>query len=306
MHVGSLTRAKDFCREAGRRLTDQDWDRFAVAASIGVELLLKARLAKIHPTLIIQADSFDSLLHVCTAHDPKTPPKWDLRTIGAYDALDRYAKVNPSFRDHVKNLKTLTEARNGIVHLGIADSKTTTALANTFFKAVDQVASELGESMDSIFETYARQAKLGLQEAQDSLERDVVSRIDRARQAFSDFFGRLERGQREAVLAASLSRPRLSFGPEARTQCPACENMGVATGEANTSPEIVRQLADGRLEVEINPYVEVFGFECLVCPLRLDTQEEVVLAKIPIELGLPQEGGIMEPPDSDSAFGPEP
>ena len=62
-----------------------EYDQFFIQAGISFELLGKARLATIHPSLIIDKD-FDSLLHACDAgkHSkrcpgmlrPLTPPKY--------------------------------------------------------------------------------------------------------------------------------------------------------------------------------------------------------------------------------------
>jgi hypothetical protein len=76
-----------------------------------LELLAKARLAAIHPSLIIDKD-FDSLLHACAAgkHTKRLP--WQVKTVTATEALKRCTQLHPELLTFESRLKLLAEYRN--------------------------------------------------------------------------------------------------------------------------------------------------------------------------------------------------
>jgi hypothetical protein len=69
-----LKQSTDAAHRAIRHYLKNEFDQFFIQVGISFELLGKARLATIHPSLIIDRD-FDSLLHACAAgkHSKRLP-----------------------------------------------------------------------------------------------------------------------------------------------------------------------------------------------------------------------------------------
>src|SRR5260370_11178835 len=112
-----LKRSADAAQRAIRHYLAEEYDQFLIHAGHCFELVGKARLAAIHPSLIVDRD-FDSFLHVCAAGKHAKRPPWNIKTITATEVLTRCIQLHPALNDFNVRLRLLADYRNSAIHLG--------------------------------------------------------------------------------------------------------------------------------------------------------------------------------------------
>src|SRR5947207_2129905 len=99
-------------KAAGRRAIghylNREYDQFLMQAALCFELLGKARLASIHPSLIVDRD-FDSLLHACATGTHARRPPWQIKTINATEVLLRCTQLHPRLGNFSARLRLLAD-----------------------------------------------------------------------------------------------------------------------------------------------------------------------------------------------------
>src|SRR5258708_19663231 len=103
-----LKRSANAGQRAIRRYLGEEYDQFLIQAGHSFELLGKARLASIHPSLIVDKD-FDSFLLVCAAGKHTQRPPWTIKTITAPEVLKRCTHVHPRFLDFTNRFMLFAE-----------------------------------------------------------------------------------------------------------------------------------------------------------------------------------------------------
>jgi len=78
-----------------------EYDQFLILAGHYFELIGKARLASIDPSLVVDRN-FDSLLLVCADGKHTQRPPWNIKTITATEMLRRCSQVHPRLKDFEK------------------------------------------------------------------------------------------------------------------------------------------------------------------------------------------------------------
>lgn len=114
--------AERFAGLALRDFAEGRYDMAVLHAGVMLEHLAKAYLTGLHPSLIVEAGSFDSLLLACGYKELAAKPG-TLRTIGLSEAVKRLAQTIQEFpyRKPQEELKSLVEARNGVAHAAMWD-----------------------------------------------------------------------------------------------------------------------------------------------------------------------------------------
>src|SRR6266851_5103377 len=112
-----LKRSAEAAQRAIRHYLAEEYDQFLIHACHCFELVGKARLAAIHPSLIVDRD-FDSFLHVCAAGKHARRPPWNIKSINATEVLARCSQLHPGLTDFSSRLKLLADFRNSAIHLG--------------------------------------------------------------------------------------------------------------------------------------------------------------------------------------------
>lgn len=103
--------------EALSAWVDEDFDRAASSAPMAVELLSKAVLWAVNPTLLVPLDVKQEAALVALATDPSLDSA-SLRTIGLKVALGRLTRVLGDLPVPGKRQDRLVECRNGSLHVG--------------------------------------------------------------------------------------------------------------------------------------------------------------------------------------------
>ncbi|MEU6651266.1 hypothetical protein ABZ904_17935 [Streptomyces sp. NPDC046900] len=256
---------------------DHDYDEFALHAGVAVERLAKAALVRMSPAYLVEMrnNNTDMLLHFGGALEL---PSDKVRTIGAKDALARLRKLQILPAD--SQLDTLIDMRNGVAHAsGGAGAK---FLIATFGRAVEQILEHLDESSERFWGEWIPAVRMGLNERESEVSREVHLRIRQARHRFDERFVGLPEGARDLVVGAPQRGQGMQIGPMAlpdggeitimvaSVKCPACGGLGsVMLSPATQSDTGVTLVPD--------------AYRCDICRLELDSAEEIRASGIEID-----------------------
>jgi hypothetical protein len=272
----------DFARSALQALPDGKHATFLLHAATALEQLAKALLAAIHPSLIVKAGDFDSLLHVC-GDQRAFPglPRSRVRTITADDAIKRASRFVESLKILKEDLDVLIEVRNGVAHLGESSRADADAVLAPYLKASDDLRAELGLDRAEYWGQFVELVDTALIEHVKEARLRVENALAAARHEFDRRFGELDEAQRTAMLAIIEANYKLDKYDEQWVDCPACKTPAYVGGSIDV--EIDEEWdRDGYLEA-----VHLAGvtftpsyFKCDACNLALRGREELEFAEV--------------------------
>jgi len=298
--IGKL---KDHGLKAGQRAIghylNQEHDQFLMQAAMCFELLGKARLATIHPSLIIDRD-FDSLLHVCAAGKHAQRPPWSLRTIIATEVLQRCLQLHPALKDYKDRLRLLAEFRNSAIHLGEIVDEERKEIFHEFLAATALLAGEMQISRKDCFGEFDDLVATHLSEADSELNRSTAEKLARAKANYDRKYGLLTRNHLHSIIASSENAYEIRRYEDQLAICPACENQGLLRGSIDVDWQA--DFDDGQI-VGTYPVVSLIpsGFVCNLCGLSLDGSTELKAAGLgePIHVQDVDPADFYDEPDLD-------
>jgi hypothetical protein len=281
-----FSKSRFYIQRALNRKEEKDFDEYQLWASLALELLGKAALAKIHPSLIVDPTHFQSLfaasgLNVST----------DIKTIAAHTLFERLRHLAPKFEEQVKTFcNGIAQRRNAELHSGETPFKTMKleAWEARYWHAAQVILN----MMDSSLENWlgASNARAPTQLLEHAAQARVAAVEVRVQQAKEQFAG-LSRKVREEALATAESKNhydyrnlfRLVADEEWEARCPACEGKAFLAGMM-TSEEIVDSSVDedGALE-SVARYFAAEEFHCPVCDLQMQGSDEIEAAGVSTE-----------------------
>lgn len=252
-----------------------DDDEFAIWHLLGFEFLLRAPLAKLHPSLLAATNDSDSLLAANGVTTPKDP-----KSVVSGVVIERLARIVPEFAgDAVSDSLFLMSLRNAELH---ASNAAVSEVSNDLWlpklvrvakiicqhlaidpqDVLDDAVVKLGETLlDEADKKVAHAVKVKIQAAQSFLERLSQSEID-ARVASAKPNG-MELFTRQHLNAA--------------VKCPACERDVYAP---KTYVRSAREHLDGDTVIRDDIYL-IDELKCPVCGLELLGAPELVAAQVP-------------------------
>src|SRR5229473_3586907 len=181
-------------QHAIRAYLNQENDQFLMQAAMCFELLGKARLAAIHPSLIIDRD-FDSFLHVCAAGKHAKRPPWNIKTITATDVLTRCIQLHPALNDFSARLKLLVDYRNSAIHLGEIIEEEQKEIFHTLIASTSHITDEMGTKRTEFFGEFAELVATHLDNSLAEVNREVAERLARSKTVFERRYSALDDAQ---------------------------------------------------------------------------------------------------------------
>ncbi len=295
-----LEQSADAAQRAIRHYLNKEFDQFFIQAAVSFELLGKARLATIHPSLIIDRD-FDSLLHACAAgkHSKRAP--WNIKTIIATEVLRRCTQLHPDLSTFGPRLTLLAEYRNSTVHLGEVPETEVTQLLRAYLGGSSTLIKGLDLKPQEIFGEFAEMVSQQLDESLAEVQRVVAEKLARAKDAYRQRYVTFDSDQLKAVVSvieSGYANISMKYQDEL-VACPACGHLGLANGDydvdweadydENGSPSFAYAV------VTLNPS----SFICNVCGLNLDDASELKAAGLPESINIEKvdEADFYEEPD---------
>jgi hypothetical protein len=268
-----------FAQSALESLPNGQYATFLLHAATALEHLAKAVLAERHPSFIVRADDFDSLLRVC-GDSSFAKPSSKIRTITAEEAIVRAGRFAPIVVTFDRELKLLISVRNGVAHLGDASRVDADAVLVPYLRASEELRSALKLDLDGYWGGFVDLVGTALKERVEQARLTAETALAAARKEFKKRFGALDDATRRAMLGVIESSYRLgSKYEEQLAECPACEAVAHWYGSLDTDYD---EDWDHREGVLLGVHVIVTfipsSLECAACGLELDGRDELVAA----------------------------
>jgi hypothetical protein len=267
---------------------ERDYDNFQLWAALSLELLGKAALAKIHPSLIADPNNIDSMFAAC-GHPISTKAK----TIQARTVFERLKHVSKAFSSQAEKFCfEISERRNSELHSG--ELPFTGMVQDSWVISYWKVCKIILEAQSKDFNDW-----LGREEAKDvediiskrttALKQTVLARINKCRKEINAKFPNKEElkemRKKGAIFFPSTFMPL--FGTSTGDTltgyfCPSCACLGALSGELWNEETI--QTEDNEFDqylitVVLKTYTSL-AFRCKVCGLKLDGLDEIKFAGI--------------------------
>lgn len=242
----------------------RDAPTFGLWCSLGLELLARAALASISPTLLAEPDrDHKYLLHALNRGSERIPRK----SIAAVQVFGLCRTLFPDFsEDDYKAALALINRRNEELHAGGAsfDEYPPSQWLAGFYRACRSLSIAMGESLTSLFgEDEASVADETLTENQNDVRQRVLNTIGSHRHVFQS----KPKEEREAAATeAEKLGSQLATHRHHRVTCPACQCFATIQGRPFGKEHITHD--DG--EIVVRQAVAPTSFTCSACGLKLE------------------------------------
>ncbi|MFE3371232.1 hypothetical protein ACFXOK_16720 [Streptomyces sp. NPDC059173] len=244
-------------------------------AAVATEHLLKAFLARIHPSLVVEGKDFLSLLYAAGHGELRQVKGPQVKTIQLGEAYERARVLLPGIPPRPRGPWPLADARNGVAHAGYHDRDEVIGVFVSCIKVIDPLLVELGIGADYWGPHEAMHDKL-LQEEGEAARIRLEQKLARSRRIFAERYAHIGDGLRDVVLTtvASLITPSFTNDYSVRAVCPACSSEGSSDGLVYVDRE--------RWVVSMTP---IF-FDCAACDLHLEVPELSLVSSLADDMDL--------------------
>lgn len=296
-----------YIRRGLRAQGEDDTEEYQLWASLALELLGKAALAKVHPVLIADPTHYQSVFAACGRQLSA-----DIKTIMAKTLFERLGHIDKAFdKRHQAFCEQMALRRNSELHSGESpfSGMSATAWESEFWGAVETILNMQNASLELWLGVEEAKAPTKIIEnAVKALSWVVKNRVSRCKIDFEKQSP--DPTRRQALIEGSkdLQWNDRNWEGRDRAVCPACKAMGFVGGtlwreeilgtEAGTTVSTPDGEIYEELPVEIiEKFFSVEAFECLVCGLRLANTKEIAAAGLDDEFSRNETREIDYEPD---------
>jgi transcription elongation factor Elf1 len=242
---------------------------FGLWCSMGLELLARAALASISPTLLAEpVNDHRFLLHALNRGSAKVPR----RSIKAAQVLGLCSELVEGFSgEDFTSAMALVNRRNDELHTGAAafDEYPSKIWLSGFYRACNTLAKAIGETLEGLFGE--EQAKIA-SEILGSTEEEVKKRVLDLVSKFQKSFEAKSAGEKEAAKkSAEKETGVLVHRRHHKVTCPACGSDATVEGQI-FGPERVTHDSD---MIVVRQSVSPHSFACSACGLKLESYGEL-------------------------------
>lgn len=241
------------------RLTANDW-RFGLWSSLSLELLARAALANISPTLLASGKDWRNINYALG--NPAS--KRDFKPVSAVSA-EVFLMLNellPEFSKELQGFCALHCARrNAELHTGEESFSGTKASEwlPKYYATCDVLLKSMGKTLDDLFDD-AKTAQEMILALQDTAAKAVMQEIENHRKLW------IQKGAEEQKTALAQATLWATRQAGHRSTCPACG-----------SPSLIKGTGIGIVSTEINEDGDIVqrqtmlpsSFECIACGLKI-------------------------------------
>lgn len=258
---------------------ERDSTFFGMYYAFGLELLARAALADISPTLLAEPNQTQSnLLYALGLKDVSCKPK----SIMTNRVIALCSELIEDFDTDLEKIATLmTERRNEELHTGsggFAEYNIDNWIAG-FYKVCQVLTASMGESLDTLFgrETAKEATEIILQDT-EKVKKEVLDKISARKKTYDED---LKNSPDE--VAATIARAKRIVEEKTHNgyhhvDCPCCGNVALIYGKERMSSHDVID----NDEVVVRKDVTASFFQCDVCKLRLSSYAELKSANLPL------------------------
>lgn len=248
---------------------DESSQEEALWLLLGLEFLIRAPLARVHPTLLALPEG-DSILHAAGIERARGIPK----SIPVKTVIERLTKIDPNFgEDRGKAAALLAEMRNEELHSSRATVEIIdrTAWMPQFLDVVEAVCIHLEIEPGSLLDGEILAAAEAYRATADGQTQGVVRKLSQEAKAFFAGLSVSEVQARAEALPPTTAAVRI--------KCPACDQeaawLGLSSGRT-TEPKY----DDEDQVIQYKLVRVVTTLVCSVCNLSLGSTAQVIAAGI--------------------------
>jgi transcription elongation factor Elf1 len=252
---------------------DRESAEFGLWASLGLELLARAAVAKTSPALLAEPDREQkNLLHALGISTHNAP-----KSIGTVQVFSLCRLLVAGFtEDEFRTASSLLNRRNEELHSGAAAFEafpTHTWLA-PFYRCCQILAEHVEESLESLFGKDEAQVAT---EILGKVEASVIGNVKASIAAHTKVFNAKEEAERVKLSAEAEAQANgLAHRGHHRVTCPACGSRATVQGKTYGGERLEHR--DGQIVVREN--VLPTKFQCQACGLKLTGYQELVAAGV--------------------------
>lgn len=273
-------KSKVYISRALTRKGAGELDEYQLWASLALELLGKAALARKHPSLVVDPSHWQSMF-VAAGINVTT----DVKTISAKTLFERLAHLVPRFDKTIQKFcQEIAERRNTELHSADLPFRTMRldAWEARYWHACDTILHQMGTSLEQwLGAVDAKAPRQLLDEAAQALKSAVKLRVEAAKEQFEA----LKKAERERLAVdAMLRQPRHqaelfngSYDEIWAESCPACKCRAFITGE-QTGEDISEEQDEGVIWEIVDREFVGEEFRCPTCDLALTGSAEIEAA----------------------------
>jgi hypothetical protein len=273
-------KSKVYIGRALSRKGAADLEEYQLWASLALELLGKAALARKHPSLVVDPTHWQSMF-VAAGVNVTT----DVKTITAKTLFERLAHLVPRFDKTIQKFcQDIAERRNAELHSADLPFKTMRldAWEARYWHACDTILRHMGSSLEQwLGAADAKAPRQLLMEAEKALVAAVKLRVEAAKEQFAA----MKKAERERLATeAGLREPqhqsglfKVRYDKIWKENCPACGCRAFMAGE-QTGEDISEERDEYAIWEIVNR--EFVGEElcCPTCELTLMGSDEIEAA----------------------------
>jgi hypothetical protein len=278
---GLLSKSRVYIQRAFRAKLAQDFDEYQLWASLALELLGKAALAKIHPSLIVDPNHYESLFAASGINITS-----DIKTIAAGTLYKRLGHLSKYFDSKVKGFcDAISLRRNAELHSGELPfhQMRLDAWEGRYWQAAEIVAALLDFSLEEWIG--ADEARTPKELVRAITEAILAAAKERVEQAKGHFQERPKKQRDEALHASKLKHAfhypklfRVMADHQWEIQCPACTGRAFLAGTEFDEDVIEETPGEEGWEEQVEKHYGAEEFRCPTCDLHLDSRQEIEAA----------------------------
>jgi hypothetical protein len=249
---------------------DREDPLFPLWSSLGLELLARAAVAKVHPVLLADPQQGENLLYACGFPSTAAP-----KSVPAKTVFHRLTVVLPGFSEtDFKFCTALMEMRNAELHSG--ELPFDKYPATKWFPQLCRICKVLtGFCEKTLADLIGNEEAKAAEEAISALETKLHAEVNRLIKDAKTAFDELSVETRlENIKKAKDELVRHMDWKARKVKCPACEVQGILQGKIlkMLNP---RATGDG---IEERAVIMPVKFSCLACGLDLPTHQHLFIA----------------------------
>lgn len=240
-----------------------DW-QFAFWSSLALELIARASLSQISPTLLAETNEKDaSQLYFALGHAPNTQ-KFTPKSIGIGEVLNRLQSMNTSFDKELRDFCSIhTGMRNAELHSAAMpfDEIKSSAWLWKFYRSCEVLTVSLGLDLTNLLGLEeAAFAKHQINAAKDEAAKAVLGTIKSFREVWQS------KPEKDRTKLAEKAQAWASRQEGHVVDCPACASEALLDGDPIGSPK--RTLKE---DMVIETQAKVPSqFQCVACNLKIN------------------------------------
>lgn len=242
--------------------------QFGLWSAFVIEMLVRATIANVSPVLIADSKDWNNLLHALDK--PSKKQKFVAKSAPISELIQRVEDLADGFtREHSNFCASHLARRNSEVHSGNMPFENigTSLWLPSFFTVCQVLASEIGESLESLFGSdIAEQAKEEVEAYKDDKSNAVKDTIAAHKTVWGD--KTLEEQEQARKQAATVSLRHYGH----RVNCPACGCTALLQGKA--AGEVKKEVSDdGIIERQV---MRPETFQCVACGLKISGYSKLI------------------------------